>query len=567
MKLDKIGKIGLVGAAATGAVSLTACAGDPPADERPNIVLILADDLGFSDLGCYGGEIATPHVDLLAANGLRYRQFYNTARSCPSRASLLTGLTPHLAGVGHMVADHGYPGYRGTLAPNTVTLAEALKGCGYNTAIAGKWHVTNDTRPDGDRSQWPLQRGFDRFYGTLGGHGSFWDPKTLFEGNSPVRAEGDYYYTEAISDRAAAWIDTLSAQAKPFFLYVAYTAPHYPLHAREEYIRKYAGRYAAGWDSLRVARFERMRRLGVIPSDARLPAKDEQCYDWCGEPQKAWQQMRMEVYAAMVEQMDAGVGRIVEELRRCGVADNTLIVFLSDNGASNEGHLNNTVERTGKHWGDRMIPDSTRDGRPVHAGDIPGVALGAADTYGSYGPQWAHLSCTPFRRYKSWVHEGGICAPMIVSWGDRIRDKGGFRDGVYGITDFMPTFLELAGGTYPDSIRGRKTLAIEGQSFAPSFAENVVDSTRMLFWEHEGNRAVRRGRWKLVSEYPGSWRTLRSYPTGGAWELYDLEEDRTETRDLAAQHPRLVQELAAAWEAWAARAQVEDWAAIGGEKW
>ena len=568
MNTDKLGALCLTGAVATGAVAMTGCGAEKNRTaERPNIVLILADDLGFSDLGCYGGEIRTPHIDSLAAAGLRYRQFYNTARSCPSRASLLTGLTPHLAGVGHMVADRGYTGYRGTLAPNTVTLAEALRGCGYQTAMSGKWHVTNNTDPAGDTSQWPVQRGFERFYGTLSGHGSFWDPKCLYDGNTPVRAQGDYYYTEAITDRATRFIHEMADAGEPFFLYVAYTAPHYPLHARPEYIEKYRGRYAAGWDSLRVERFERMRALGVIPPHAVLPEKDEQCYDWADEPHKAWQQMRMEVYAAMVEQMDEGVGRIVEELRRKGELDNTLIVFLSDNGASNEGHLHNTVERTGKHWGDRMIPDSTLDGRTVHAGDIPGRALGAANTYGSYGPQWAHLSCTPFRRYKSWMHEGGICAPLIVRWGDRIADRGGWRDGAFTIADFMPTLLDVAGGSYPDSIRGQRTIPIEGRSFAASFDREVTDTVRMLFWEHEGNRAVRRGRWKLVSEYPGSWRTLRGYPTGGAWELYDLETDRTETRDVAAEHPALVAELAAAWQAWAARARVEDWAAIGGEKW
>lgn len=563
---NALGKFCLTGAAATSVAALAACQ-EQPVRPRPNIVLILADDLGYSDLGCYGGEIRTPNIDSLAANGLRYRQFYNAARSCPSRASLLTGLAPHQAGVGHMVVDRGYPGYRGTLASNTVTLAEALGASGYRTAMSGKWHVTNNTDPAGDTSQWPMQRGFERFYGTLSGHGSFWDPKCLFEGNEPVRAEGDYYYTEAVTEHARRFIGEMSQGDEPFFLYVAYTAPHYPLHARPEYIEKYKGRFAAGWDSLRVERFERMKRLGILPADAVLPPKDEQCYDWADEPEKEWQQTRMEVYAAMVEQMDAGVGEIVGELRRRDLLDNTLIVFLSDNGASNEGHLNNTVERTGRHWADRMIPAETRDGRPVHAGDMPGAMPGPDDTYGSYGPQWAHLSGTPFRRYKSWMHEAGICAPMIVSWGGRIPDRGGFRDGVFTVADFMPTFLELAGGVYPDSIRGEKTVPIEGRSFVDTFGENRVDSTRTICWEHEGNRAVRRGRWKLVSEYPGSWRTLRSYPTGGAWELYDLETDRTETNDLAARYPERVRELAAAWEAWAARARVEDWAAIGGEKW
>lgn len=563
MRKIRIGTICL--AAAAVAAALTGCGEESRIDLRPNIVLILADDLGYSDLGCYGGEIATPNIDSLAASGLRYRQFYNAARSAPSRASLLTGLTPHLAGVGHGVVDRGYPGYRGTLATNTVTLAEALKAAGYQTAMAGKWHVTNNTQPDGDRSQWPVQRGFDRFYGTLNGHGSFWDPMCLYSGNVPVRASGDYYHTEAVTEHARRYIGEMARVKGPFFLYVAYTAPHCPLHARPEYIEKYRGRYAAGWDSLRLERFERMRRMGVLPTDAVLPEKDVQCHDWADEPQKEWQQRRMEVYAAMVEQMDAGVGELVAELRRKGVEDNTLIIFLSDNGASNEGHIDNTVERTGAHRGGPMIPDSTRDGRPMRSGDIPGLMPGPDDTYGSYGPQWAHLSSTPFRRYKGWMHEGGICTPMILSWGDRIADKGGFRDGVFTITDFMPTFMELAGSIYPYSIRGQRTVPIEGRSFAASLAANTNGMKRMLFWEHEGNRAVRRGRWKLVFEYPGSRRTLR--PSCGVWELYDLEADRTETRDLAAEHPELVAELAAAWEAWAARAQVKDRASAAGEKW
>lgn len=558
----------LAGATASTACLAVGCKGnDAPEPKRPNIVLILADDLGYSDLGCYGGEINTPNIDSLAANGIRYRQFYNTARSCPSRASMLTGLTPHNAGVGHMVADRGYPGYHGTLANNTVTLAEALKQAGYNTAMSGKWHVTNNTDTAGDQSQWPLQRGFDRFYGTLSGHGSFWDPKCLFDGNTPLRADGDFYYTEAITDSACSFIDNMAVAGEPFFLYVAYTAPHYPLHARPEYIEKYKGRYAMGWDSLRNERFERIKQVGAISPDATLPPKDFQCYDWADEKYPEWQQMRMEVYAAMVEQMDCGVGHIVEKLRERGLLDNTIVIFLSDNGASNEGHLDNTVERTGKHWGDKMIPATTRDGRPVHAGDIPGVALGADDTYGSYGSQWAHMCCTPFARYKSWIHEGGIHAPMIVSYGNNIVDKGSWRDGVYNITDFMPTFLELAGGDYPDTIRGVKTIPIEGISMVESFTKNVGDTTRMLFWEHEGNKGVRRGRWKLVAEYPGSWSTLRPYPTQGAWELYDMDTDPTECNNVAALHPDIVDEMAGQWDAWARRSQVEDWDAIGGKNW
>lgn len=550
-------------------VAASSCGNAPQkdADPRPNIVLILADDLGYSDLGCYGGEINTPNIDSLASNGIRYTQYYNTSRSCPSRASLLTGLTPHMAGVGHMVKERPYIGYKGSIASNTVTLAEALKESGYQTAMTGKWHVTNTTDPNGSKENWPMQRGFDHFYGTLGGHGSFFDPKTLCDGNTPVRAEGDYYYTEAITDHAKEYITQMSEQKAPFFLYVAYTAPHYPMHARKEYIDRYKGHYAAGWDSLRVRRYERMLEAGILPSGTKLSAKDQQCYDWQSEQHKLWQQNRMEVYAAMVEQMDHGVGEIVEELKRQGKLENTMIIFLSDNGASNEGHLYNTVERTGTAWKDGMIPDSTLDGRKVHPGDFPDQELGGPDTYGSYGPQWAHLSVTPFRRYKSWMHEGGICAPMVVSWPAKITDHGALRKGVYSIIDIMPTFLEVAQTNYPDSIRGQKTLPITGVSMMPSMTKDADYNTRTLYWEHEGNRAIRQGRWKLVSEYPGSWKTLRDYPNKGSWELYDLETDRTEENDLAAQYPERVAQMAAAWEDWAYNSQVENWKAIGGEKW
>lgn len=534
---------------------------------RPNIVLILADDLGYSDLGCYGGEIRTPNIDSLASNGVRYTQYYNTSRSCPSRASLLTGLTPHMAGVGHMVKERPYVGYKGSIASNTVTLAEALKTAGYQTAMTGKWHVTNSTDPSGSKENWPLQRGFDYFYGTLGGHGSFFDPKTLCDGNTPVRAEGDYYYTEAITEHAKEYIARMSGKQDPFFLYVAYTAPHYPIQARKEYIDRYKGHYVAGWDSLRVRRYERMLEMGILPSGTKLSDKDEQCYDWKDEKYRLWQQNRMEVYAAMVEQMDQGVGDIVAELRRQGKLENTMIIFMSDNGASNEGHLYNTVERTGAPWKDRMIPDSTLDGRKVFPGDFPDHELGGPDTYGSYGPQWAHLSVTPFRRYKSWMHEGGICTPMIVSWQARITDCGAFRKGVYSIIDIMPTFLDVARAAYPDSIRGQKTLPITGVSMLPGLTKGMDSNNRTLYWEHEGNRAMRQGRWKLVSEYPGSWKTLRSYPTKGDWELYDLETDRTEMNDLAAQYPERVKQMVEAWEDWARQSQVEDWKTIGGEKW
>ena len=521
-------------------------------DGRPNIVVILADDLGYSDLGCYGSEINTPNIDALAEEGIRYTQFYSAARSCPTRAGLLTGLYPHQAGIGHMVVDEFVPGYRGTLQPNTVTIAEMLKSAGYSTAMAGKWHVTNNTDPKGDISQWPMQRGFDMYYGTLTGHGSFWDPKCLFEGNDPVKAEGDFYYTEAITEKSMEFISEMSESDSPFFLYVAYTAPHYPLHARQEYIDKYMDIYSAGWDSLRVARYERMKSMGILKPDICLPPADEQCYAWSDEEHKEWQQMRMAVFAAMVEQMDMGVGAIIEHLREIGELDNTLIMFMSDNGPSNEGHLFNTVERLGTQWNDRMIPELTRDGRPVRAGDWPGEPLGQDDTYGSYGPQWAHLSATPFKRYKSWMHEGGICVPFVVSWKGYSDMKPGFRNGVCTVYDLMPTFMELAKGEYPDSIRGLRTIPPAGISIVDSFAEDVMYHDRVICWEHEGNRAIRKGKWKLVSEYPGSWSSLRIYPKEGEWELYDMSEDRTELYDLSMEYPEIVKKLSEEWYEWAA---------------
>ncbi|WP_222838312.1 arylsulfatase [Bacteroides caccae] len=559
--MDKYSFIGISSIAITMSPCITGCI-ELEEEVRPNIILILADDLGFSDLECYGGEINTPNLSRMAREGLRYTQFYNAGRSCPSRASLLTGLTPHQAGIGHMTYSLGYHSYKGDLHKNTVTLAEALKNCGYQTGMSGKWHVTSNIEADKDISNFPLQRGFDRFYGTIAGYGSFFDPISLYEGNTPVKAEGDYYYTEAITDYAVSCINDFSKKENPFFMYIAYTAPHYPIHAREEYIQKYKGKFHEGWDSLRVKRIEKMKTLGIIPDTAILSERDEQSYPWEDEKNKAWQEHRMEVYAAMVEQMDEGIGKVLDALERNKKLDNTLVIFLSDNGASSEGHLYNKVERTGEEWKSKLIPKYNKKGEKVKPGDFPNRELGNDTTFGSYGAQWANMSVTPFRRYKSWMHEGGIRTPMIAYWKGKIIDCGALRTGVYNITDFMPTFLELAEDEYPSEIRGVTTQKPEGISLVESFTKDV-QMTRNLYWEHEGNKAIRSGKWKLVSEFPGSWKSMRSYPKNGKWELYDMDKDPVELNDLSEKYPEIVDSLASEWNKWAERTGVKDWSLIG----
>ena len=531
---------------------------------KPNIVLIVADDLGYSDLGCYGGEIQTPNIDRLAKEGLRFSQFYNGTRCCPSRASLLTGLYAHQAGVGHMTSDRGRPGYRGNLSQNSVTIAEALKSGGYKTMMAGKWHLTSHWKDNSNKDSWPCQRGFDGFYGTLPGHGSLWDPAGLVEQNEFVRAEGDYYYTEAISEKCSQWIKRSAGTDEPFFMYVAYTAPHYPLHARQEYIDKYKDTFKVGWDRLRKRRYEKLLAMGLIDKSCELSPRDEQCPPWEDEEYQDWQAHRMAVYAAMVEQMDVGVGVIVDTLRRTGQLDNTLLMFVSDNGASPEGHLNNTVERLEVPWSSSLIPQKTRDGREVVAGDWPNQLIGDDTTYGSYGVKWANVSNAPFRNHKSWVHEGGIATPMIVHWPNSKLDKGSITKQPAHIVDIMTTCLDAAKVNYPGRYNGNDIIAAEGTSLLGVFeGEEIIGRT--ICWEHEGNRAIRKGKWKLVSEYPGSWASVREYKNKGKWELYDIERDRTEMHDLAMTHTDKVKELSAQWQQWADRCNVIDWGELNPE--
>lgn len=513
---------------------------------KPDIVLILNDDMGYSDLGCYGGEIQTPNLDRLAANGLRFTQFYNTARCSPSRASLLTGLHPHQTGVGVLTYDMGPEGYAGNLGKNCVTIPQALKAAQYKTYMSGKWHVASNLTEPTDT--WPMQRGFDEFFGTIIGAGSFYDPNTLTRGNENIEHEArddkDFFYTDAISDQAADYIREHARlhPDQPFFEYVAYTAPHWPLHAHDEDIAKYKGRFDQGWDALRVERLKRLIGAGILKPQWALSERDPTQPPWTEAQEKAWLLRCMEVYAAQVDRMDQGIGRIIDALEETGRLDNTLIIFLSDNGACAEDIPEGvTVDELVNKL---MIAKArTRAGDEIHFGNNPAIMPGPENTYQSYGVAWANLSNTPFRLYKHWIHEGGISTPLICHWPRGIKEKGGIRHAPGYLPDIMATLLDIAGTPYPQSWEGNPVAPLEGSSLRPLFDADGLDRPPM-FWEHEGNAAVRIGKWKLVRNYPGPW------------ELYDMEEDRTELHDLAGRHPDRVRDMAAQYETWAARCGV-----------
>ena len=499
--------------------------------KKPNIVLILADDLGYSDIGCYGGEIRTPNLDKLADNGLRFTQFYNCARCCPTRAALMTGLYPHRAGVGHMVEDRGLRGYQGQLNDRCATIAEVLRPAGYRTYLSGKWHLTRNTSGDGPKEAWPLQRGFDKFYGLLGSVRSYYDPPTLTRDNTPIRAEEKYYLTDAITENAIAYIDDANKEKKPFFLYVAYTAPHWPLHAFAEDIARYREVYKQGWDELRRKRHQRLIDLGIINKDFRLPDRDPEVPAWKDVKDQEWQIERMAVYAAMVERMDRGIGKIVAKLQDEKQLDNTLIMFLADNGAC--------AEEIPATWTIDKFPAKTRDGTPIRVGNDPSVTPGPAHVMQSYGMPWANLSNTPFREYKHFVHEGGISTPFIIHWPERIKTTMRIRRQVGHVIDILPTCCEAAGHELPRLKNGIRPIDFPGSSLIGALGGREVHVDHSLFWEHEGNRAI-------LSV--GDGYKLVANGAAGKWELYRLKSDRSELTNVADDHPDIVKYLVDGWE-------------------
>ena len=507
----------LWGASAAG-MALASCASSRPS-RRPNVVLILADDMGFSDLGCYGSEISTPNLDRLAAGGLRFTQFYNGARCCPSRAALLTGLYSHQAGMGHMDHDRGLPSYRGFLNERCVTIAEALRAAGYHTWMSGKWHLGRD------RPHWPTDRGFDRYYGLISGGSNYFrlDPDRVMaiDDQAYVPDPDGFYLTDAFTDHAVEFIERHDHGTRPFFLYLAYTAPHYPLHALSEDIEKYRGKYMAGWDEIRRRRHERMLDGGLVDSAWPLTPRDRRVPAWEDVTNKETRDLEMSVYAAQIDRMDQGIGKVLESIRRIGAEKETLILFLSDNGG-----CSSIVDR-----------------------GTPGYPPGHPESWLSYGIAWANVSNTPFRSYKTWAHEGGIATPLIAYWPGVIRN-GGLTHQVGHVIDILPTCLDVAGAAYQNEFDGKPRRSLEGRSLLPVFRGEQTSEARILCTEHEGNRALRSGKWKLVSERPGRW------------ELYDMESDRTELRDLAAAHPSRVERLSSLYANWGKRVGVADWERI-----
>jgi arylsulfatase A-like enzyme len=509
---------------------------------RPNILVILADDLGYSDLGCYGSEIATPHLDQLAAGGLRFRQFYNGTRCCPSRASLMTGLYPHQAGVGNMNQQTTAAGYRGFPQPNTVTLAEVLKSAGYHTSMVGKWHLSA-----GPKTPRPTDRGFDEFYGMIGGFNSFFQEKPFYSrlpAGRPQRVypENEFYSSDAFGDYSLDFLAEARKQRKPFFQYLAFNAPHFPLHAKPADIALYADTYQQGWDVIRQSRLARQVKLGLIPPGTLLsplsPFQTRKDFARNGI-NPAWESLpverridlarRMAIYAAMITCMDRNIGRIVSDLKQHGELNNTLILFLSDNGACAE-------------WDPFGFDESSGPRNILHTAEQL-ATMGSAKTYHSYGSGWANASNTPFRLYKHYCHEGGIRTPFIAHWPQGIAQRGEYRDQPGHLIDIMATCVDVSGASYPTMDVAQRILPMEGTSLTPAFANKSLSRT-LLAWEHERNRAIRIGDWKLVAR------------AGAAWELYDLANDPVELNNLASQDPDRVKRMSTVWDEWAKRCQV-----------
>ncbi len=518
----------------------------PEASERPNVILVLVDDMGFADLGFMGSEIRTPNIDALAHGGTVLSSMYNCARCCPTRAALLTGLYPHNAGIGHMGADLGTPAYQGFLRNDSVTIAEVLRASGYRTCMAGKWHVAGDFMAR-DIDSWrvgdvdhptPRQRGFDRFYGIVDGVTNFFSPHFILEDDRRVEVfPDDFYFTDTITDKSIGMIEEAVEGDLPFFLYLAHAAPHWPLHAPPQDIARYDGVYAHGWDAVRTARHEEMNARGILRAVWDISPRDHAVPAWEDIALPDWEASKMAAYAAMIDRMDQSIGRLVSALRALGQLENTLILFLSDNGGCAE-----FMAEDG--WA-QFYPDKTLDGRQITMGNVPGLRPGGALTYQSYDRPWANVSNAPFRLYKHYVHEGGISTPLIAHWPGHIATQ--ITHEPAHVVDILPTVLEVTGAPYLTELGGHEIQPLAGESLLSLLEGKDWHRDAPIFFEHEGNAAIRLGAFKLVRQH------------GQRWELYDMDADRTELQDLAGCHEPLETELLAQYEDWAAKAGVMDW--------
>lgn len=522
-------------------LTLAALAASSPAAEKPNVILIMVDDMGYSDIGAWGGEIDTPNIDSLAENGLRFTQFYNSARCCPTRATLMTGLAPHQIGIGHMTGENANfkdrpAAYAGNINDSCVTLAQIAKSAGYATFMTGKWHLAGK-----DKADWPLQRGFDRYYGCISGATHFFHPydwRIMYDGNEPdpepkSTTNRPFYTTDAFTDHAIRFIDEhKSGESKndPFFLYLAYTAPHWPHHAHDEELEKYRGNYDMGWDKLRKQRFARQKESGLIPASWKLSPRDPDVPAWdsLDEQKRQESSFRMGAYAGMIDRVDQKIGDLIATLKKHDAFDNTLILFLSDNGACAE------VSLIG-------VGDPIKDRAPETPLTKP-----------SYGKAWANASATPYRLYKHFAHEGGANTPFIAHWPARItHGRDWFREPAQ-LIDIMATLIDVSGATYPESFKGHEIPPIDGISLAPAFDGKPLARREPIFIEHENNAFVRDGDWKLVGRGVTPPRGLAVEK----WELYHISKDGTELNDLASEQPQRVKQMSAAWEKWAGRVKV-----------
>ena len=507
-------------------------------ETRPNIILIMVDDMGFSDLGCYGSEIETPHLDALAAGGVRFSQFYNTARCCPTRATLMTGLHPHQTGIGWMTnppgntrGDQKPPAYQGYLNRQCVTIAEVLQTAGYATYMTGKWHLGFNAK-----DRWPLQRGFEKYFGCISGATRFFypeEPRGMTLGNEHITTpasttERPFYTTDAFTDYAIGYLkehqQDATRQEQPFFLYLAYTAPHWPLQAHEEEIKKYRGQYRSGWDELRKQRLAKQKALGLLPADTKLSPRYAEAPAWDSLDKKKQDEMdlKMAVYAAMVDRMDQNIGKLVDWLKANQKFDNTLILFLSDNGACAEG------PPLGR--GRFMLPENRNQ-----------------EHSNSYGKAWANASNTPFRLFKHYAHEGGTSTPFLMHWPAQIKPRKEWYTEPAQLIDVMPTLVDVAQAKYPQTFAGHSIPALDGVSLRPAMQGQGLNRGRPLFIEHESNAFVRDGDWKLVGRGVSPAKGFQPQK----WELYNVKQDRTEVNDLAEKKPALVSDLSQQWQAWA----------------